>query len=472
MIASLAGTAPTGYWPVDRQTAGDIIREMRIKHSECAHDYDRIASEIDTSKDVYDICHDLWTFCRQNLTYKVEEGEQQNVSCPLTILTDRKVDCKNYALFIAGMLDALKRRGYPLTWVFRFASYDLFDASPGHVFVVVNPRTDDIWVDPVLSQFNWHMPYIWHKDKKPMPAPQAIGKISAPARIGSAESDLLAQLYEYQQGLIQAVQLSQSTNTVNSITASVVTGITAALVPELAVALKVLQLGQAPMNNAFGVGSVGARVYSDITHFNVVGLVSDIFNGRTYQSDQYWGAAFYYFYVLGKTDINNQDKVSDSMVLPAMKWFIDRTGVFISGRQHIMGLIAGQYNSYAKANTDTTTNAAMVQAATRVAQTFWRITGSPSESYATFDPSLAGTWADTVGVFDTGLTAIAAQYGETAETYAAQTGDAYATAEDAGLPATLPPWLSNILTGEIIPGIPNYIPLAAAALLIIVDLTD
>lgn len=470
MIAKLSGTAPAGYWPVDRQTAADIIREMRTKHAECTRDYDKIVSEMDTSQDIEAICRDLWDFCRGNLVYHVEEGEQQNVSCPYTILTHRKVDCKNYALFIGGMLDALKRRGYPLTWFYRYASYDLFDITPGHVFVVVNPRTDDIWVDPVLADFNWHMPYIWHRDKKPLPA-AAIGRIEGPVQIGSAESNILAQLLEYQQGLTQAVQLSQSTSTVNAITEAVVMGITTVLLPELAVALKVLQLGQAPMNNAFGVGSVGARVYGDITHFNVVGLVSDIFNGRTYQSDQYWGAAFYYYYVQGK-NITNQDQVSDSMVLPAMKWFIDRTGVFISGRQHIMGLIAGQYNSFAKANTDTTTNAAMVQAATNVAQTYWKISGTPNVNYETFDPALKGSWANTVGVFDSGLTAIAAQYGETAETYAAQTGDAYASAENAGLSSTLPPWLSTILTGEIIPGIPNYVPLGVAALLIIVDLID
>lgn len=471
MISRLSGTAPTGYSPVDRQTAGDIIREMRIKHAECASDYDKIVDCIDASQSLYTLCFTLWKFCRDNMIYKVEDGENQLVSCPYTILTGRSVDCKNYALFIAGLLDALKRKGHSLTWCFRYASYQLMDPTPGHVFVVVNKDTSNVWVDPVVSPFNFHLPYIWHKDKKPVKA-AAVGRIAVIGGNQSAENQLLGQLSEYQQGLIQAVTLSKTTNTVNTITAAVITGITSALVPGLAVALKVLSLAQAPLNNAFGVGSVAARVYSDITSLNVISLFNDVFNGRTYNSDQYWGAAFYYYYVQGQ-NITNQDQVSDTMVAPALKWFIDRTGVFISGRQHIMGLIAGAstYMNYSKVDPDTTTNPAQVQAAVKVAQSYWKISGTPNENYASFDPAFKGSWANTVGVFDTGLTAIAAQYAETAETYAAQTGDQYATNENAGLPATAPAILSAFWDGSIF-GVPKKYILIALAAFITIDLID
>lgn len=468
MIRKLSGTAPEPYWPVDRQSAGDIMREMVACHVECQEDYDKIVGCLNDADDLYKICYQLWKFCRTNFTYVIESGEQQNISCPYTILTGGKVDCKNYALFCAGMLAALKRKGYPLSWCFRFASYEMFDPAPGHVFVVVNKDTDNIWVDPVLSPFDYHMPYLWHKDKRPK-QPSRVGAIGY-ARIGSPETDLLSKASEYQQGLLQAVTLSSTTSTMNTITAGLVMGITTVLVPGLGAALKVLSLAQAPLNNAFGVGSVGARVYSDITSFNVVGLVSDIFNGRTYDSDQYWGAALYYFYVEGK-DITNQDQVADSMVWPALKWFIDRTGVFISGRQHIMGLLAGAstYTAYAKVNSYTTTNAAQVQAAVEVAQKYWPINGAPSKDYESFPAGLKGSWANTVGVFDTGLTTLAASFGETAETYAAQTGDQYATNENEGLPATTSP----LLGGEsIIPGVPNIYLIAGFAVIAVIGLTS
>lgn len=113
-----------------------------------------------------------------------------------------------------------------------------------------------------------------------------------------------------------------------------------------------------------------------------------------------------------------------------------------------MALIAGvtEYTAYAKVNGDTTTNVSVVQAGVQVAKQYWPITGTPNENYATFDLSLLGAWANTVGVFDTGLTQIAASYGETAQTYAAQTGDQYAINEDAGLPATDSAAESTIVT--------------------------
>lgn len=152
------------------------MREMQLKHIACRSDYDKIVGTIDDRKDIYQICRQLWTFCRTNLTYVVEDGEAQYVSCPYTILRGGNVDCKNYALFIAGMLDALKRKGYPLTWTFRYASYRIFKTAPDHVFVVVNPDTDNIWVDPVLNYFNYHLRYFHHRDKKPRAA-ASLGRI-------------------------------------------------------------------------------------------------------------------------------------------------------------------------------------------------------------------------------------------------------------------------------------------------------
>jgi hypothetical protein len=467
LIAALQGTQPKPYMAVDRQTAGDIMREMMECHNDCKSHYDRIYQFFEGG-DIVDICYRLWKFCRTQLTYEEEDVNVQNVSCPYTILTYGKVDCKNYALFIGGVIDAMKRHGLAVVWNFRYASYELWDPIPGHVFIVVNPNTDDIWVDPVLPDFNNHLFYWYKKDKRPK-ASQAmagIGRLRIGGRIGSAESDLLGQLLQYQQGVQQAIQLSQQTNTLNTITEGILKG-ASTFVPGVAAALAVLKLIQVPLNNAFGVGSAAARVYSDITSFNFVGLFNDVFNGRTYNSDQYWGAAFYYWYVKGQ-DINNQDKVTDAMVAPALQWFIDRTGVFISGRQHIMGLIAGAstYMGYAKANTDTTTNAAQVIAAVKVAQTYWKLPSAPNENYATFDGSLKGSWANTVGVFDTGLAQIAQQYGETAETYAAQTGDAYATNENAGLPATA------TTDTDIIPGVPNlYLYIGFAGILVMGLLT-
>ena len=457
---------------VDKQVVSDIIRYMPWKLEVSRPYYDRIWMSFDADT-LEEVGEGIFDFLKDQMVYQEEDDEGQWLSTPKEMLERGECDCKGYALFIGGVVDAMNRNSGrpPIDWCFRFVPSAILGTKIGHVFVVLEPGGEELWVDPVLSELNEKPFYMVQKDKYVAEGSTVgalrvseAGQLSG-QRVGSAESNLLSQLYEYQQGLIQAVNLSTSTSTINTITKYVIMGITSVLVPGLAIALKVLSLAQTPLNNAFGPGSVAARVYSDITSFNVAALVSDIFNGRTYNSDQYWGAALYYFYVQGQ-NITNQDQVTDSMVLPALKWFIDRTGVFVSGRQHIMGLIQGEqeYTSYASVNSDTTTNAAMVEAAVAVAQKYWIISGTPNENYATFDPSLKGSWADTVGVFDTGLTAIAATLGETAETYATQTGDQYAANEDAGLSATAAPWqaklaeiyqnpLAWVLTGAAVLGI-------------------
>lgn len=476
MISQLKGTGTSPYMAVDRQSADDIIREILVKHEQCKGDYDRIYTDA-LGGSLRDVCYRLWTFCRSYFSYREETGYLQYVNGPLYMLKHPTIDCKNYSLFCGGMLDAISRNDYTINWEYRFVSYMKEDPDPGHVFVVVNPGTDNIWLDPVAGVFNYKNVYYWEVNERPRGSAAKVGRIGKlPAKMGitSSENNLLTQLSDYADGLVEAVNLSTATNTINTITQGVVTGILNVLVPGLSVALLALKQLQVPINNAFGVGSAAARVYSDITSLNVIGLFNDVFNGRTYDMDQYWGAAFYYYMVSGQ-NITNQDQVTDAQVGPALKWFIDRTGVFISGREHIMALISGAstYIALAKVNSDTTTDPQRVAAAVRVAQAYWPVVGSPSPSYQNFDPSLKGVWAQTVGVFDTGLTAIAASYGETAETYAAQTGDQYAINENAGLPATTPAGVAQFLDGQLIPGISNaYLLGAGFAMLIVYSLTS
>lgn len=426
------------------------MRSIVTKQQSTRSDYDKIYQYFDGGS-IRDICYRIWKFCKDKLDYKMEDGEQQNVSGPYTILTGGKVDCKNYALFISGILDAMKRHGKRLTWQFRFASYELFELDPGHVFVVVNPNTDDIWIDPVLDEFDEHLFYWHHRNRNPKPARVAgIGWISA--RVGSAESDLLATLKEYTDGLVEAVQVSQQNNTINTITEGVLLG-AAVAVPVIGAAVALLKLGAVALSDAFGVGSAAARAVSDLSSGRFAAFVNDLFNGRTYNTDQYWAAALYQNKVQGK-NITNQDQTKDSDVLPALKWFIDRTGVFISGREHIIALTQSPqaYMALASVNSDTTTDPARVQAAYEVASTYWK-------NPASYDASGIGSWANTIGVYDTGLAGIANQYGVTPETYEAQTGyqgiQQQAAAETA-------------VATEIIPGVDNlYLYLGFGALFVL-----
>lgn len=134
------------------QSTRDLIKEQRAAHKFFASDYDKAAVYF-SGKAVKRICRELFHFCKDYLKYQEEEKDLQTSRSPGAILTIAKnggtCDCKHYAAFVAGMLDSLNRNfGYNIDWVYRFASYDMFDKTPTHVYVVVYAGDGELWIDP------------------------------------------------------------------------------------------------------------------------------------------------------------------------------------------------------------------------------------------------------------------------------------------------------------------------------------
>jgi hypothetical protein len=458
LVRALAGTQPAAVMVVKNQTVPDIMSRMLAKHAKCIPDYDKIYKYF-LGGDLTDVCKRLWTFCKKNFNYEVEGEKAQYVSSPITMLINKDVDCKNYALFIGGVLDAIKRSGaMKLDWQYRFASYQ-FLSDPGHVFVVVNPKKENIWVDPVLDEFNNHFFYFHAVNKQPKVGSIGYMPLWSGSAIGNAAGDKLnTMIMQYADGVANAAQFSIKTNTINTIT-SLVLQSAAFAVPGLGEALMLLKGASILVNDAFGVGSAAGRVLSDITSFNPVGLVNDLFNGRTYQYQVYWMAAMYNYYVLGNNK-NNQDLMKDGDVWPALKWFIDRTGVYISGTELLQALTisADKYLSYYNVNKSITTDRARVEAAVQVAQQ-WRqgMPINPGEASSNWLPQYRGAWTNTIGVFDQQLVNIANMTGKSVEQVAAQQGDQYAYDY-----LNYGPGSSSLSSSQLIPGVDNWL-LAAAA---------
>lgn len=398
---------------VPDQDISDIMVGIKAMHKCYAHMYDKIAAYFDESQGVEELCFDLWKFCKENLEYQEQTTDEQWVSMPGTILSRGFCDCKEYALFIAGVLDAKRRKGLEVDWMFRFVPSKMLGMNIGHVFVVANPG--NIWVDPVLGNFDQHYPYFVKKDEVVSTASKIAGlQLDQYGRmaIGSAEDDLLASVKNYSDGVDNAIKTSFQTNTLNSISTSVLQSASSS-VPGLTQALSFVKAGQVILNNTFGVGSFAARLFSDFSTGNVltapIAVIKTLLNpgARTFNSDQYAAAQMYQYNVLGKSNITNQNQISDGDVPVALKWFIDRLGVFISGRQHINALIESpqKYVSYYGVNGDTTTDMSRVGPASAVAQQYFYQTGSQP----------AGLWAGTVGVYDEALVALANQLGESVE---------------------------------------------------------
>lgn len=169
LLANLKPFANTSHILVNDQQVSDIITGLLNTHNQYKSEYDKIASgfrgrtDRETGKKIY-------TFLKNNVKYVIEPDSRQTLKSPAAILYTGKTtgsDCKNYSLFTGGILSALNRMGANIKWCYRFASYRMFDKMPHHVFVVINPNTNnEIWVDAVLPKFNLHKQYYYKTDKK------------------------------------------------------------------------------------------------------------------------------------------------------------------------------------------------------------------------------------------------------------------------------------------------------------------
>lgn len=135
------------------QSLDDIVNEVLTAHQIFAPDYDMLLQVFRMPADLYQW---LFDFCKKNISYEVETVDGQSVKSPAGILQLGKGDCKHYASFIGGVLDALVRTGYDIKWRYRFATYAGSDGS--HVFIVVKDGQSEIWIDPVLSYLDQRYP--------------------------------------------------------------------------------------------------------------------------------------------------------------------------------------------------------------------------------------------------------------------------------------------------------------------------
>jgi hypothetical protein len=150
---------------LENQNVSDIITGILNTHKKYEKQYDKIykyfiAENLEkTGKNIFD-------FLKANVTYFIESNEFQYLKSPASIVST-KGDCKSYALFACGVLDAFARNENPeLEVTYRFASYDPFNKTPEHVFCVVKENGKEYWIDPVLDRFNQRKDPYFYKDKK------------------------------------------------------------------------------------------------------------------------------------------------------------------------------------------------------------------------------------------------------------------------------------------------------------------
>ena len=169
------------------QQVPDIISAMLSAHKMYASEYDKISKDF-YSGDGIQTAKKLFEFLKKNVSYKIESDKNQRIMSPGAILSLSQNDCKNFALFIMGTLDSLKRKGLINNKIYyRFASYKLLDEIPHHVFAVIQDNEgNEYFIDPVLSTFNERKTYYHKIDKIPnMPLYSVSGIGQAKKRTAS-----------------------------------------------------------------------------------------------------------------------------------------------------------------------------------------------------------------------------------------------------------------------------------------------
>lgn len=142
--------ADRGEWVKikDRQQVKDIIADIVASHQAFTGYYDKIGM-LFYADTIEGICDKLYNFCKKNIHYREESEVSQTTAIPAGILNRGYGDCKHYASFIGGCLDAISREtGEKIDWHYCFASYLVNQKIPYHVFVVVETEDGPVWVDP------------------------------------------------------------------------------------------------------------------------------------------------------------------------------------------------------------------------------------------------------------------------------------------------------------------------------------
>jgi len=193
---------------VENQGVNDIIGGILDTHKKYQKEYDKIYPYF-IGNDLYETSKNIFTFLKKNVPYYIESNDCQYLKSPSSIVSTPS-DCKSYALFSCGVLDAIKRNtGEDFEVIYRFASYDPFDKVPQHVFCVVRGEGEEFWIDPVLDKFDEKKQPYFFKDKN-INNMALVGLSGVNTQqnkaVGSTITDIFDSLFRSAPGIIEATR--------------------------------------------------------------------------------------------------------------------------------------------------------------------------------------------------------------------------------------------------------------------------
>lgn len=329
-VSALLQALPPFQWHRDvivrgNQSLGSIIREVKEAHERYSADYDKIAQRFAKG----DVLKRLFEFTK-SLPYVIESKHDQTTRSPAGILETASisgVDCKHYAGFIAGVLDALNRKGSGFNWKYRFASYNRAKPDLDHVFVVV----DEVWLDPTPVQYGDELFERSFNDRIHLPVKYIDKKVNTMLSTLSGVKYIVGDDSQVSNACLGNVRPGQ-------------VGIT---IPGLGVSDATIRNVAGKVADLLPPGGFKDFLKSWID--NPVQSFLKLFGGGfTYPEGWHVLGEWYMRNILGMTEIQTRRQVPDAYVPQAMQFFTVALGVRIHSSDHLEKLAesAGAYKSW------------------------------------------------------------------------------------------------------------------------------
>jgi len=137
----------------------DIIRTLNSQFPEAVNQVKNVrvsgADEMQKGRAIFN-------YLKYSVNYRKDEPGKQVIQLPARMIKDtKKGDCKSKALAAAALMQNNGFKNVAL----RYASYDVNDKTPTHVYAVgYDSKGNEIIIDPVWKAFNTQAPYKFKKD--------------------------------------------------------------------------------------------------------------------------------------------------------------------------------------------------------------------------------------------------------------------------------------------------------------------
>lgn len=154
----------------NEQNVNDIKKAILREYELDKNDYDLICKYF-LRKSEYKTLENIYLFLKRYVRNVTESEQTQTLRTPAVLLSTGLTlgaDCKNYALFVAGIIGAINRAGvFNIPFCFRFAKYLDNGEISHHVFVVALIDDQEIWIDAIdeVPYFNFKKQPYSYSDK-------------------------------------------------------------------------------------------------------------------------------------------------------------------------------------------------------------------------------------------------------------------------------------------------------------------